>query len=197
MYKKLIIAVTGNPGTGKSTFSKQLSKITKIRNIEINDLAKRYKTIVSYDKSLNTNIIDTKKLSKKINNLLENLNENIILTGHLAADLKINYDIAIVLRLSLIRLAKRLETRNYPIKKIQEDLLAEAYDYCAKIKENSKEFYEIETAYEKRQIINYIFALKNKKHKTNKKDIEKIAGKEKEHFSELIDLINNKNKYKF
>jgi adenylate kinase len=197
MYKRLIIAVTGNPGTGKSTFSKQLSKITKIKNIEINDLAKKYKTIISYDKTLNTNIVDIKKLSKKINDILKNLNEDIILTGHLAVDLKIKYDIAIVLRLPLKQLVKRLEKRNYSIKKIQENVLAEAYDYCSKIKNNSKEFYEIETAYEKKKIINYIFELRNRKNITNKSDIKKMAGKQKEHFKELIDLINNKNKYKF
>jgi len=200
MHKRMVIAVTGNPGTGKTTFSNRLSKTTKIKNIEINDLAKKYDTFIAYDKSLDSNIVDIKKLNKNINNFIKGLDKDIILTGHLAADLKIKYDIAIILRLSLKKLAERLKKRGYSIKKIQENLLAEAYDYCSKIKSYAKEAYEVETEEEKKDIINYIYALEKKDKlliEKNKNKIKRLKGKQKEHFSEIKELIKNKNEYKF
>ena len=200
MHKRMVIAVTGNPGTGKTTFSNMLSKTTKIKNIEINDLAKKYDTFIAYDKSLDSNIVDIKKLNKNINNFIKGLDKDIILTGHLAADLKIKYDIAIILRLSLKKLAERLKKRGYSIKKIQENLLAEAYDYCSKIKSYAKEAYEVETEEEKKDIINYIYALEKKDKlliAKNKNKIKRLKEKQKEHFSEIKELIKNKNEYKF
>jgi len=200
MHKRMVIAVTGNPGTGKTTFSNRLSKTTKIKNIEINDLAKKYDTFIAYDKSLDSNIVDIKKLNKNINNFIRGLDKDIILTGHLAADLKIKYDIAIILRLSLKKLAERLKKRGYSIKKIQENLLAEAYDYCSKIKSYAKEAYEVETEEEKKDIINYIYALEKKDKlliAKNKNKIKRLKEKQKEHFSEIKELIKNKNEYKF
>lgn len=200
MHKRMVIAVTGNPGTGKTTFSNRLSKTTKIKNIEINDLAKKYDTFIAYDKSLDSNIVDIKKLNKNINNFIKGLDKDIILTGHLAADLKIKYDIAIILRLSLKKLAERLKKRGYSIKKIQENLLAEAYDYCSKIKSYAKEAYEVETEEEKKDIINYIYALEKKDKlliAKNKNKIKRLKEKQKEHFSEIKELIKNKNEYKF
>ncbi|MCL5433619.1 MAG: AAA family ATPase [Candidatus Marsarchaeota archaeon] len=190
---RLIIAITGVPTTGKTTFAKKIIKKLHITSVEINDLAKLYNTYTGTD-SLGTKIVDIKKLNKAINNYIKINNQNIILVGHLAADLNIKYDIAIVMRKPLKVIAKRMERRNYQIEKINENIIAEAYDYCSKIKRFSKETYEIETKGEANQIIKYLTCI-IKQQKKDKKICKKPKIKEKYYFLELLNLIKKGNKY--
>ncbi|MGC8571721.1 MAG: AAA family ATPase [Candidatus Micrarchaeia archaeon] len=193
--KKLIIAVTGIPATGKTTFAKKLSKEINIENLEINGFAKHHDVYIGKD-SFGTKIVDIKKLSKLLNKYIKKNRKDLILVGHLAADLNIKYDVAIILRSNLKTLAKRMERRGYPIEKIRENLIAEANDYCSKIKKYAKETYEVETEAEIDKVVQYLKCLE----KVSK--YKKISCKKPEiksshyHFPELLDLINKGNKYK-
>lgn len=188
MSRKLIIAVTGTPGTGKSFFAKQLSKKMKgFAFIEVNDIVNRYKTFTSRDK-WGTKIVDINKLNKALSRELGTHN-NVILVGHLVPELRIRPSIAVVTRLSLKRLAKRLESRHYNAEKIRDNLICEATDYCGEqMRKKCKSVYEAEDARTKQMLIRQIPSLLHgAKHNTGKTRIDK--------FNELIDMANKHKNY--
>ena len=59
-----VIAVTGTPGTGKTTFSKKLAKKLNFYYIDVNQIISKYKLSEGYDRKRQTNVIDVKKLNK-------------------------------------------------------------------------------------------------------------------------------------
>ena len=67
------ISLTGTPGTGKTTISRQFKN--KIKIIHLNDLINNFENIWEYDSSRKTKVINIKKLNKivdkfiKINNI--------------------------------------------------------------------------------------------------------------------------------
>jgi broad-specificity NMP kinase len=50
--------------------------------------------------------------------------------GHLVPEIKIKYDMIIVLRIGLKLLVERLEERGYQKEKIRENIVSESIDYC-------------------------------------------------------------------
>ncbi len=129
-----IYVITGVPGTGKTTLAMSLSK--KLKNsivISANNIAKEKGLLIKkdIDGAFPVNI-------KKLNNyILAVLNKNniknkkyIILEGHLLCEMKLKGATAIVLRSHIKQLELRLNARKYPLKKISENILSEATDYC-------------------------------------------------------------------
>lgn len=202
-----VIALTGTPGAGKTYFAQQIKrKIKNINIIEINKIVDKYKLYTHTDID-NAKVVNIKKLSRRLNLYLKNIelknksnNKSRIIAaifvGHLACELDIAFDVSFTIRSSLKTLEKRLIKRKYKKSKIRENLLAEALDYCGiKINKISKQAYEIETAKEKQDALNFIKNLlspeKNKK--TKKMEFRTSINK----MPELLDFIKNKNKYKF
>jgi broad-specificity NMP kinase len=179
---KIIIAVTGTPGSGKTRFSKILKKNLKsFKLIEINDLVNKHHVFSRIDK-FNSKVVNLKKLNSVIKNEIKG---NTILVGHLAQELKIKFDAAIVIRASLKTIESRLAARKYPKEKIREDILSEALDYCGiKMAEKCKNTIEIETNSDKQKAIVYV-----KKLASNPK-IPKPKIKEINKMPELLKLIN-------
>ncbi|MCD6226888.1 AAA family ATPase [Candidatus Micrarchaeota archaeon] len=130
------ILITGVPGTGKTTLSQYLSQKLGYHLININDIAKKFKTGTG---RWGESIINIKKSEKEINKILKD-NDNVIIEGHLGCDMKLNVDIVIVLRCNPKTLKKRLKKRGYPQDKITENIEAEMIDYCII---NSEENYEL------------------------------------------------------
>ncbi|MGC8496086.1 MAG: adenylate kinase family protein [Candidatus Micrarchaeia archaeon] len=154
-----VIGITGTPGVGKSTFAKRLARETNSKIVEINDVVEKYKLFNGIDKE-GSKIANMRKLSAKLNSIVAKSKENCIVVGHLLPDLKLHIDICITLRYDPLKLAKRLEARNYPMAKIGENLVAECMDYCGeKIAsgKNAKEHFEINSASERQKstVINY------------------------------------------
>ncbi|MCL5011606.1 MAG: adenylate kinase family protein [Candidatus Marsarchaeota archaeon] len=114
------LVITGTPGTGKSSISRELSKITGWPLFELNKLAE------PYDKD---GSVDLKKLRIKT---LEKIKgkRDFIVEGHLACEFRIPSDAVIVLRCKPEVLDKRLKKRDYSDIKVRENVLAEALDYC-------------------------------------------------------------------
>jgi len=119
------IALTGTPGTGKTSASKILIK-NGIKVIDLNDLATSKNFVSGRDSKRKSKIIDTVKLNQYINKNFP-ANETIIFESHLSHLLKC-MDKIIILRCHPKELQKRLKTKGWNKEKIQENVEAEILD---------------------------------------------------------------------
>jgi len=110
-----IHALTGTPGTGKTSISKNLNK-------EIIHLSDLYPNSSEGRNQNGEWIIDLDKLNKLTQ---EKLRDDTIIEGHLSHFID-NIDQIIVLRCDPRELRRRMEMRDYNIEKIEENLEAEA-----------------------------------------------------------------------
>lgn len=155
----MIIFLTGVPGTGKTSFSKEFSKLG-FKVIRINDLVIKGRKKLKKGK-IEEIVVNLKRLNKKLKKEIEeNLktNKNILVEGHLACELNIKPDICIVLRKNPIELIKILKKRKYKNWKIKENVECELIDYCGiKSKKNLNCIvYEIEYPKEKKKVMKRI-----------------------------------------
>ncbi|MBN2603606.1 MAG: adenylate kinase family protein [Candidatus Thermoplasmatota archaeon] len=119
------IALTGTPGTGKTSVSQILIK-NGIKVIDLNDLAISKNFTSGQDSKRKSAIIDTIKLNDYIKKNF-NTNDTIIFESHLSHLLKC-MDKIIILRCHPKELQKRLKTKKWNKKKIQENVEAEILD---------------------------------------------------------------------
>ena len=83
---KIIILITGTPGVGKTTISKQLAKELEALYINLTELAQTNNLISGEDKERKTVIINEKKMRQKISQILSTADKSaIIIDGHYAA----------------------------------------------------------------------------------------------------------------
>ncbi len=118
------IAITGTPGTGKTTCSKGITGRCEI--LHLNDIMKEKKLYQGFDEERQTLIADIEAIEKELDG-----KDNIVIDSHISHLL--NVDKVIVLRCHPKELKKRLERRVYSeeidIKKsIEENTSAEALD---------------------------------------------------------------------
>ena len=132
------IVITGNPGVGKHTITKQIAKNLKLDIIDINQIAKDGKL---FEKNEYTNDVDTTKL-KKI--LKGRISEKNVIVGHLAPYVldKNKVKVIIVLRRNPYDLISIYKKRKYTDKKIIENTGSEvlgiiAYDVINKFQEKT------------------------------------------------------------
>ncbi len=111
------VALTGTPGTGKSSISEILSKKYKV--IHLGDFTEAR---VEYDDTRNSYIVDINILRNKVDSIKDD--GIIIIEGHYAHDMTV--DKVIVLRCHPNVLKNRLEKRGYKASKIRENMEAEA-----------------------------------------------------------------------
>lgn len=108
--------ITGNPGTGKHTIAKLISKKLDLEIIDINKIAISKKV---FKKNKGVLDVDVNKLKKIINKM----NSSSILVGHLAPYVisAKNVDMAIVLRKSPYKLQSIYKKRKYTSRKSLEN----------------------------------------------------------------------------
>ncbi len=131
------IIVTGTPGTGKTTFSKKISKKLKYPVLDVSKFIKIKKLRGRYDKKKKCYVVDTKKLNKEIlkelNKIKANKPKGVIIDSHLSHHMPSKYvDLCYVTKCNLKTLEKRLKKKKkrYSKKKVRENLDVEIFDIC-------------------------------------------------------------------
>ena len=158
----MIIAISGTPGTGKTSVAKILAHDLEYSVIDLNEFAKARKLTLGNDKARNSVIVDVSALKKEVSQMEGNL----ILEGHLAH--LCGADIFIILRTNPKELSKRLKARLWAAEKIRENVEAEIMNICLNeaVELHRKYVFEVDTtkksAKETAEIIKEIIAGKNR-----------------------------------
>lgn len=166
----MIIALTGTPGTGKTTVCEiikehsQYSK--KFSIIDVNRLVLDEKLYTGKDEERDTYEADMDKLQERVKTEIENKTGDIIIEGHLSHLLPV--DAIVVLRAHPVALRRRLGKRKkYSFRKVKENANAEALDVIlVESVERNKNVFEINTTDMNllavvKSIISIIEAIKN------------------------------------
>jgi len=132
----MVVAVTGVPGTGKTTLSKNLAKRLSFFYMDVNKLISKYKLSEGYDRKRKTKIVDIKKLNRFLILQIKNLKKDkkikgVIIDSHLSHCLPKKYvDLCIVTKCDIKELSRRLKKKGFHKSKIKENLQAEIFDVC-------------------------------------------------------------------
>ncbi len=149
----MIYAITGTPGTGKSTVSKQLQN-QGYHTLDLNEIVLEKNLVLGYDDTRKTNVVDIDGLNTYLAEYLKQKSSSdmpIFLEGHLAHLLDI-VNIAIVLRCHPVELRRRLSAKGWQESKLRENLEAEAVDTIiieTMEKYSEDKIFEIDTTNEK------------------------------------------------
>ena len=147
-----VIAVSGTPGTGKTTLAKKLAKNLDFYYLDVNKFINTKKLYESYDKKRRTKIVDVNKLNKSLINKIKSIkkqpltqkfnkkiqfknktikNKGLIIDSHISHYLPRRYvDICIITKCDIKKLNKRLKKKRFSKNKINENLQAEIFDIC-------------------------------------------------------------------
>jgi len=133
----MIVALTGTPGTGKTSVSKILKK-KGYDIVDFNKIASDENFLISKDKKRDSNIVDIKKFDDYIKKRYTG-EDTVIIEGHLSHLLK-NIDKVIVLRCHPKKLRNNLINKAWKEGKIRENLEAEILDIilCEAVDVHSK-----------------------------------------------------------
>lgn len=120
-FYNMSIVITGNPGVGKHTITREIVKILGVSIIDINKIAK---DVGLFEKNGDTNDVDTKKLEKILETKLSDKN---IIVGHLAPYVlaKNNVNKIIILRRNPYDLMSVYKERKYTDEKSKENASSE------------------------------------------------------------------------
>ena len=126
--KNLIIS--GTPGTGKTTVSKNLLNYFKAKVISLNKLAVSEKLVINYDTERETSVINEKKLVRYVIKLIEHYKkldlEFLIIESHFSDIVPGQFiDYVLILRCDPDELSIRLKERGYKKEKIRENVQSE------------------------------------------------------------------------
>lgn len=155
----MIICITGTPGTGKTYLATRIAEATKysLKLFDLNEHIKDKKLYASYDKEAETHDVDVDILKKKVASSLrkyhsksrfmdklvgKNLKleefidiiskakslKGIIVDSHLSHYLDNDY--CIVVKSDIKDIYKRLKSRDYSQKKIDENIQSEIFEIC-------------------------------------------------------------------
>jgi len=117
----MLVAVTGTPGTGKSSACEVLAKRGYVV-VDLDEIARREGLIVGRDEKRGTDVVDVDALRTG----LRIPAKVAFLKGHYSHRMDVN--LAVVLRCWPSVLRARLEARGWPSEKVRENVEAEAID---------------------------------------------------------------------
>lgn len=117
------LVLTGTPGTGKTALAEKLCRKLDCKLLDANAIAKKNNLV---KKDGTTNIRKLEAILKKQTKSLDSF----IAEGHLLCEFPLKCDACVVLRCNPKTLARRLKKRGYSGKKLADNVLCEALDYC-------------------------------------------------------------------
>ncbi len=135
----MLIALTGTPGTGKTSIAKILEKDYTVVYLKAYEDARLY-----WDDERESYVVDIELLKKEVQKLKGE--EKIIIEGHYSHEMPV--DMVIVLRCHPQELERRLEKRGYRKEKIKENVEAEAMSLItseAIIRHGKNKVFEVDT----------------------------------------------------
>lgn len=121
----MIIAITGTPGTGKSTVASIMSDFYPV--LHLNEIVKSEGFYSGIDEQRGSLEVEMEALEVYLQNLIAS-SHDLIIEGHIAHLLQIDYDMVIVLRCMPSILYDRLRAKGFNEDKIRENIEAEALD---------------------------------------------------------------------
>jgi len=129
------IIISGTPGCGKTSVAKEISNLINVKIISLNELAISDNFSFEYDKERKTNIVDFEiflpYVLKKIEKIQQENPPYLIIESHFSDIIPEKFiDYVFILRCDPDELFKRLEKKNYDIKKITENTQAEILGNC-------------------------------------------------------------------
>ncbi len=129
---KKIIAVTGTPGTGKTTFARKLAKQLGFAYVDVAALIEKSRLFEGMDTERESKIVDEKRLSSYlVNNVIAQAKKGLVIDSHLSHYLPPKHvAMCIVCKCELKELKRRLEKKGYDKAKVRENLDAEIFDVC-------------------------------------------------------------------
>jgi adenylate kinase len=127
---KRVIIVTGTPGVGKTTVSKQLAAKLNGLHIDLGELVKREKLTSGYDRKRQTLIADMDGLANRLRQIINQEKRTLIIDGHYATAVvpKDQVEKVFVLRRDPRQLKQLLEKRGFTEAKVKENVAAEILD---------------------------------------------------------------------
>ncbi len=149
--------VGGTAGAGKSRFSAMLcSAIPGSTCVEVNEIVERYKLYSKRDR-FKTRIVEPRRLQRALRREIAGKSRLVVIVGHLAVEVNVGADVAVIVRARLRDIESRLKKRRYPLGKMAENIISEAVDYSGEIARAAfKEVYEVRSEHSKRAVIRYI-----------------------------------------
>lgn len=119
----MLIAISGTPGTGKTSAARILAKKIGGKLITTPYLVRKYMIKTFFDKKRKTKVIDARKLSSAAKKESKN-HALTIFEGHLSHFSRA--DLTVILRTSPLELEKRLKRKGWSAEKVRENVEAEA-----------------------------------------------------------------------
>jgi adenylate kinase len=121
----VVICISGTPATGKTSVAKALAKKLGWKLIELNELAEKKQLYCGYDRKRNVNIVDVEALKKEVGKIR---GSDVILESHYAHDMPCDY--VVILRTNPGELRARMRAKQWPSRKIEENVEAEIMEVC-------------------------------------------------------------------
>ena len=128
---KLVIIVSGVPGTGKTVLARKIAEQINAKYVDVNQLVKEKKIKAGFSKKYSAFVVDVDKLNKFLLKIIKESKEDLVFDSHLTHYLPASkVDFCFITKCELGTLKRRLEERGYSIEKIRENLDAEIFDVC-------------------------------------------------------------------